>query len=96
MTGMILVHCCNNKRNNSQKHPEKKRTVSSYLDLPNINGQCQTIILRKPLQIKMKFLKEAMLKGNQKSLTERGNNVFSTMDPVPSTELFFLINLFDK
>lgn len=97
MTGMRLVHYCNNKRNNSQKHPEKNGYLrTSYLDLPNAKGQCQTIMLRKILQRRMDFLKDAMLKGNQKSPSQRGNDVFSNMNPIPSTEIFFLINLFNK
>lgn len=62
MTGMRLAHFSNNKKNNNQKYPEKKkgylRIASFYLDLPNIKGKCQTIILRKILQRKMDFLKK--------------------------------------
>lgn len=83
MTGIRLAHFSNNKKNNNKKYPEKNghlRTAFSYLDLLNIKGKCQTIILRKILHRKMAFFNNAMLKGNQKSLSERGNDVFSNMD----------------
>lgn len=43
-----------------------------FLGLPNVKGQRQTITLRKVLQREMEFFKDGMLKGNQKSLSERG------------------------
>lgn len=60
MTGVKVIHHWNNKRNNSQQHPEIKWLLENCicLVLPKVKGQCQTIILRKILQRKMDFLQK--------------------------------------
>lgn len=99
MTGVKVIHHGNNKRNNSKQQQEIKWLLENCicLVLSKVKGQCQTIILRKILQRKMDFFTEEMLKGNQKSLLDRGNNILSNMDPIPSTIFFFfLVNIFNK
>lgn len=64
MTGVKVIHHWNNK-NNSQQTPEIKWLLENcILVLPNVKGQCQTIILKKILQRKMDFFTEGVSKGN--------------------------------